>query len=250
MSWRSLPGAPGALQRLRDAGVAIALITNTTSRSRRSIAEALNDAGFAVRVDEILTAPALTAAYLRDHHPGARCLLLNSGDLGGDLEGVTIAEPDGPVDVVVMGGAGPEFGYDALNHAFQRALDGVPVVAMHENLYWRTADGFQLDGGAYVRAIEHAAGVQAVVIGKPAPACFQTALRALGVPAKEAVMVGDDLDADVLSAQAAGLTGVLVRTGKFRAETLAGSAAQPDHVLDSFADLPGLLGLADERCHG
>ena len=244
VSWRALPGASAALQQLRDAGLGIALITNTTSRSRRSIADALNDAGFEVRADEILTAPALTAAYLRDHHPGGRCFLLNSGDIGRDLNGVTLAGRDDPVDVVVLGGAGPEFDYGALNHVFQRALEGVPVVAMHENLYWRTTDGFQLDGGAYLRAIEQAAGVHAVVIGKPAPACFHTALRDLGVPADQAVMVGDDLDADVLAAQATGLTGILVRTGKFRAETLAEAAAQPDYVIDSFADLPGLLGLA------
>jgi HAD superfamily hydrolase (TIGR01458 family) len=243
VSWRAVPGTPAALQRLRDAGLGIALITNTTSRSRQSIAAALTNAGFGVGAAEILTAPALTAAYLRQHHAGGRCLVLNSGDVRDDLGGVTIAEPGGPVDVVVVGGAGPEFGYDALNQVFQLALDGVPLVAMHENLYWRTAEGFQLDGGAYLRAIEAAAGVHAVVIGKPAPACFHAAMRDLGVPPDAAVMVGDDLDADVLAAQAAGLTGVLVRTGKFRAETLARAAAEPDYVLDSFADLPTLLGL-------
>jgi ribonucleotide monophosphatase NagD (HAD superfamily) len=34
---------------------------------------------------------------------------------------------------------------------------------------------------------------------------------------------------------------VLVRTGKFQQKTLEDSAEKPDHVLDSFADLPDLL---------
>ncbi len=56
-------------------------------------------------------------------------------------------------------------------------------------------------------------------------------------------MVGDDLDADVLGAQAVGIHGALVRTGKFRREVLEHAAQQPDDVVDSFADVPDLLSL-------
>jgi ribonucleotide monophosphatase NagD (HAD superfamily) len=60
-------------------------------------------------------------------------------------------------------------------------------------------------------------------------------------------MVGDDLNNDVLAAQVVGMTGVLVRTGKFRQDTLDRWATdefamQPNHVIDSVADLPRLLG--------
>ena len=61
----------------------------------------------------------------------------------------------------------------------------------------------------------------------------------LGVAAGRAAMVGDDIVNDVLGAQAVGLTGVLVRTGKFLESDLA--KGRPDHVLDSVADLPTLL---------
>jgi ribonucleotide monophosphatase NagD (HAD superfamily) len=50
-------------------------------------------------------------------------------------------------------------------------------------------------------------------------------------------MVGDDIDTDVAAAQAAGLKGALVRTGKFRASDLEGDT-RPDLVLDSIAQLP------------
>jgi ribonucleotide monophosphatase NagD (HAD superfamily) len=46
---------------------------------------------------------------------------------------------------------------------------------------------------------------------------------------------------DVLGAQAVGITGVLVRTGKFRPEDLETAEGAPDHTLDSIADLPGFL---------
>jgi HAD superfamily hydrolase (TIGR01458 family) len=246
VSWEPLDGAVDALRAIRDAGLPVALLTNTTSRTRRRIAATLADAGFPVGQQDVLTAPAATAAYLSEHRPDAACLLLNSGDVDEDLEGVRLVSgPGAEPDVVVLGGAGPEFGYEALNEVFGHLQRGAELLAMHRNLYWRTDAGMQLDSGAFLLGLERAAGTEAVVLGKPAEAFFAAALRSLGVSAGEAVMVGDDVESDVLGAQAHGLTGVLVRTGKFRPDAEDGiDGRRPQHVVDSIADVPGLLGLA------
>ncbi|MFI6436693.1 TIGR01458 family HAD-type hydrolase [Streptomyces sp. NPDC050759] len=242
VSWEPLPGAVAALREVREAGLEVALVTNTTSRTRASIASVLAGAGFAVSARDILTAPAVTAAYLAEHRPGARCTLLNSGDIAEDLAGVTLVGGESEdVDVVVLGGAGPEFGYAALNQAFAHLQRGARLVAMHRNLYWRTDDGLQLDSGAFLAGLEKAARTEAEVTGKPSPAFFEAALARLGVRADEALMVGDDIESDVLAAQRAGLTGVLVKTGKYLPETHRSASGTPDHVIDSFADLPALL---------
>ena len=240
VSWRPVPGAVEAVARLRAAGFAVALVTNTTSQTRAWIAATLADAGFGVGPGDIFTAPAITAAYLARNCPGARCALLNSGDIAADLPGVQITDDPAP-DVVILGGAGPEFSYPALNRVFGYLLGGARLVAMGRNLYWRTGSGLQLDTGAFLAGLEQAAGVRAEVTGKPAAAFFATALAALGADAAGAVMVGDDIEADVLAAQRHGLTGVLVRTGKYRPETHRNAPGSPDQVIDSVADLPGLL---------
>jgi HAD superfamily hydrolase (TIGR01458 family) len=242
VSWRPLPGAGEAYARLRDSGLATALLTNTTSRTRASIAATLNEAGFPVELDQVFTAPAIADAYLAEHYPGARCVLLNSGDIAEDLVDVVLVADDEPdPDVVVLGGAGPEFGYAALDRVFGQLQRGARLVALHRNLYWRTDRGLQLDTGAFLAGLELAAGVEADVVGKPAALFFATALSSLGVTPGEALMVGDDIDADVLAAQHHGVTGVLVRTGKYRPEAHEAAPGDPDHVLDSFADLPDLL---------
>ncbi|MEU7057475.1 HAD-IIA family hydrolase [Streptomyces sp. NPDC046197] len=244
VSWRPLPGAVQALREIRAAGFPVALLTNTTSRTRASIADTLASAGFPVGADDILTAPAVTAAHLAALLPGARCALLNSGDIAEDLTGVTVLDvfDAGSVpDVVIVGGAGPEFDYTALNRAFGHLQRGARLVAMHRNLYWRTDDGLQLDSGAFLLGLEAAARTEAEVTGKPSRAFFEAALTHLGAAAEEAVMVGDDIESDVLAAQRAGVTGVLVRTGKYLPETERDASGRPDHVVDSIADVPALL---------
>ncbi|HUA41682.1 MAG TPA: HAD-IIA family hydrolase [Streptosporangiaceae bacterium] len=242
VSWEPITGAVTALEHLRTAGIPLALATNTTSRSRASISAALAEAGFPVTASDILTAPAVAAAYVREHYPGARCLLLNSGDIRADLAGITLASDDDPaVDVVLIGGAGPEFSYAAINRAFGCLQAGARLVAMSRGMYWRTSEGLQLDSGAFVAGLEQAAGITAEVVGKPAEGFFSTALAHLGVAARDALMIGDDIDNDVLAAQRSGITGVLVKTGKYQERTHSGAAAAPDHVLDSIADLPRLL---------
>ena len=127
-------------------------------------------------------------------------------------------------------------------------MDGAALVGMHRNMFWRTSDGLELDGGAYIAGLEEATGVRATICGKPAPAYFEAALELLGVPAPRAAMVGDDVANDVLAAQAVGMTGVLVRTGKFREADLQRDDGTPDHVIDSFAELPAILGMGLTRC--
>jgi HAD superfamily hydrolase (TIGR01458 family) len=241
VSWQPVDGAVAALGRLRAAELPVALVTNTTSRTRASIAGVLAGAGFPVTAGDILTAPVIAAGYLKDHYPGARCLLLNSGDISEDLAGVALARTGDAVDVVLLGGAGAEFSYQALNRAFGHLQAGARLVAMHRGLYWRTAEGLQLDSGAFVAGLELAAGTTAEVVGKPAPAFFATALAHLGADAAHTLMVGDDVENDVLAAQRQGLAGVLVKTGKYLPRALRDASGTPDHILDSFAGLPELL---------
>ncbi len=238
VSWEPIPGAAEALRRLRSAGVPFKLITNTTTHTRADLAATLVEAGIGVEPEEIVTAVVGTASYLRSHHAGARVFVLSDGDSDADLEGVTLVG-DEPADVVVIGGACDDFSYSMLDRVFQMVMHGAELVGMHRNLYWRTSEGLQLDSGAYIAGLEEATGRRAVICGKPSEVFFAEAVRSLGTSAGRTAMIGDDIVNDVLGGQAVGLTGVLVKTGKFMPADLG--RGTPDHVLDSIAELPALL---------
>lgn len=238
-SWRPVPGAVDALAELRRRGGVRAFLTNTTSRTCDEIASALGSAGFDVQSGEIVTAARLTTEYLRSTYPGARVMLLNNGDIRADMPEIEFDDRD--PEVVVIGGAGPAFTHEALSRVLELMVRGVPVVAMHRALMWSEVDGLRLDTGAYLPGLEDASGSRIVSVGKPSLAGFLTAAELMGVDPAATVMVGDDFRSDVLPAQRVGMTGVLVRTGKFRQPILDLAVDRPDHLVDSVADLPRLL---------
>jgi HAD superfamily hydrolase (TIGR01458 family) len=240
VSWEPLPGAVATVRWLEHHGIDFRLVTNTSSKTRHQIAERLSGSGFGLEIGQVLTAVTSAARYLSEHHAGARCLVVNEGDLGEDLVGVELTDATS-AEVVLLGGAGPSVGYEELDQAFKLAIDGAPVIALHRNTRYQTTDGPALDMGAFVIGLEAAAGIDITVVGKPAPAFFHGALADLGAEPEGTVMVGDDVVSDVLGAQAVGITGVLVRTGKFRASDLDDAPAQPDHVIDDISQLPALV---------
>jgi HAD superfamily hydrolase (TIGR01458 family) len=234
----ALPGTKEALTALRERQLPMRFLTNTTTRPRDAIVSRLQSMDLDIHSEEILTAPRVAAEVLKQRGIKRAYFLLKSAVLS-DLDGIEPVDTD--AQAVVIGDMGEDFTYARLNHAFRLLLDGAEFYALAENRMYKRAEGMCLDVGAFVRGLEYASRQPAVLLGKPAPAFFQTALAALNLPAAEVACIGDDLEGDVGGAKAAGLRGVLVRTGKFREEDLATSSIHPNAVIDSFADVPGLL---------
>ena len=228
----AVPGAREAVARLRDAGLRVRCVTNTTREPRRGVAGRLRELGFEVGEEEIFT-PARAAAALIGYRT---CLPLVEETLLEDFGNATFAE-DRP-DFVLVGDLGEGFTHARLDAAFRCLMSGADLVALQKNRYWMTETGLSLDAGPFVVALEYASGKSATVVGKPRQEFFEYALDDMGLRADEVAMVGDDPESDVAGAVRAGLEGVQVRTGKWRPGDDVGEA---DLVLDSVADLPQAL---------
>lgn len=235
----AVPGAEEAVARLRAGGLGLRFVTNTTAHSRPATLEKLRRLGFEVAEHELVTPAALAVQHCRSRGH-ARVALLMTEEVMGDFPGLEHDE-ERP-EAVVVGDLGERFDYSVLNRAFRHVMAGAELIALQKNRYWRRADGLSLDVGPFVAALEYASGQEAYVVGKPARGFFEGVLDDLGTHPGEAAMVGDDIESDIGGAQAAGLAGVLVRTGKYRAEAVSASAVEPTATIDSIADLPGLVG--------
>jgi phospholysine phosphohistidine inorganic pyrophosphate phosphatase len=237
----AVPGAAEALERFRSNGLPLRLVTNTTMRPRRSILERLERLGIEADPDELIT-PASLARRRCEEAGYDSVSLVVLDELREDLEG--LERQGDSVDAVIVGDLGEGWDYEILNRAFRELMEGAELIALQKNRYWETADGLSLDAGPFVASLEYATGREAEVMGKPSPAFFELALGELGVSAEQAAMVGDDVEADVGGAIDEGLSGILVRTGKYREDLVRESGVEPTATVDSIADVPGLLGLS------
>jgi len=232
-----IKGAHEALAELRRMAAGVRLVTNTTSRSRRNVVDHLLELGFEIAFEEVLTPAAMAVRHCQAQGYESVAMLV-SEKLREDLAPLEAQSSGKRADAVILGDLGDGFTAEVLNSAFRLLMDGAELVALQHNRYWRRTDGLALDVGAYASALEYATGREAVVVGKPSRDFFRAATDDIGL--ERAVMVGDDVEADVGGAMAAGLPGVLVRTGKFRQDALS-ARVTPTGIVDSIADVPGLL---------
>jgi phospholysine phosphohistidine inorganic pyrophosphate phosphatase len=233
-----VPGAIDAIDWVERRKLPHLFVTNTTSRPRSAIVDKLSGLGFRTTADHILTPPVAAAGWLAGQGLD-RVALFMPAATASEFAAFRQIEDESPVDAVVVGDLGEGWDFHTLNRAF-RLLMLTPqpkLIALGMTRYWRAADGLRLDTAPFVMALSHASGVMPTVLGKPADAFFSAATRLLGVPPEETVMIGDDIRTDVQGAQAAGIKGVLVRTGKFREADLD-SGIEPAGVLESIAALP------------
>jgi phospholysine phosphohistidine inorganic pyrophosphate phosphatase len=233
----AIPGARETLDWLRRRGIAVRFLTNVTMRPRAAIADRLGHAGLSLDVGEIFSAAMAAVAELR--RSGIRRIhLAVRRELEEDFEGFLLGHDR--VEAVVLGDLGEEFTWPRLNQIFQMLLDGARLVALQKNRYYRRAQGLSLDLGPFVCALEYAANVEASVVGKPTRSFFEMALSDMDVPPAEAIMVGDDLEADVEGARKAGVRAIQVETGKFRPPD-RDSPIRPDTRIASIAELPDVI---------
>jgi len=215
-------------------------ITNTSSRPRSALVSKL--ASFGINTDEshILTPTIATLHRLKQQPPEHPIALFMPNATQAEFAGFSLWHGGNrPVSAVIIGDMGELWTFQTLNQAFRLLMQRPPpqFIALGMTRYWQASDGLRLDVAPFIVALEHATGIKAQVMGKPARAFYQTAIDILGSTAEKTIMVGDDIHGDVAGAQNAGLQGVLVKTGKYRPEDMQ-QGIQPNALLNSIGDLP------------
>ena len=215
-------------------------MTNTSSRPRTSLVEKLASFGITCKPDDFIT-PALAASQWLAGHGGGKIALFIPEATQSEFSAFEQCDEQAEqgAEAVIVGDLGAAWDFSTLNRAFRLLMDNADtrLIALGMTRYWRAEDGLRLDAAPFVKALEHASGHRAIVLGKPSREFYFSALTRLGCNADDTIMVGDDIRGDIEAAQNTGIRGVQVRTGKFRASDLE-QGITPHAVIDSIADLP------------
>jgi len=254
-------GARELVGALHAAGIAVRFATNNSMVARSGYVMRLRGMGIETAEDEIVTSTSATVEHLRRHAPGVRSVLAIGAD-GMETElraaglQVVMAGDESMADHaggrlgrrydVVIVGLDPHVDYRRLAVAMRAVADGARLIATNADARYPTAAGFLPGAGAIVAALATATGVTPEVIGKPSPAMFTAVLEASGVPAAQAVVIGDNPDSDIIGARRAGCAAILVLTGVADAALAASLEGErrPDAIA---ADPAAVLALLESR---
>ena len=206
-------GGTRAIEALRANGKRLFLLTNNSTDSAATVHSHLVEFGIPFKKDEVLTSGLLTAEYLREKHGKVSYFLVGEKGLDDEMRRCGHRRTKGETADFVVVGLDRKVTYDKLDHAARLARNGACIVATHASRLYMYKSGPAMATGPLVKAIEYASQKRAIVIGKPSPLMFSIALRRAGSKNREAVMIGDQADTDILGAARAGIDAILVTTG-------------------------------------
>jgi len=233
-------GGRDVIAKIKAQGKKAFVLTNDSTHIRREIHENLAKMGFNFNQDEILTSSYLTAMHLHDRIGKASFFLVGEEGLRRELEAAghhpTLEKPD-----VVVVGFDRQLTYGKLDHAMRVLREGSMLVGSYGGAVYMSDHGPALSAGPIIKALEYASGKRAVMIGKPSPRMFKLGLQRAEEKPNRALMVGDQLETDLLGAHRAGVHTVLVLTGVETRETIRSSKLKPELVIENVDRLLDLL---------
>ena len=224
------PRAPEAIAELRASGRRIAFVTNDARHATEDFVRLLWAGGIQASIEEVVGAGAALQHLLAERFPGAGAVVIGSVAvhrhvLDAGLRIVNRSERAPEAQVVVVS-VHDDFNYRELREAVAAVLAGATLIGIARDPNYPQPDGLWPGSGALLAAVEVASGATAdIIVGKPHPPLFATALDRLG-PGR-ALMVGDRVAIDVAGAQAAGIDGALVLSGADDRATLEAWTGEP-----------------------
>lgn len=236
---QAVPGAVETIKRMKQEGIPIRFVTNTSASPLSAVMAKLKQLGVPAEPSEVFTATVAARTYLKQQNLH-NCLAVLNPEVAEEFADY-LAPDDESVEAVLIGEIGDRWDYPLLNRIFHMVLNGAQLIALHKGRFWKVPQGLRLGIGGFVAALEYATGTEAMVIGKPMPSFFELGVASLGLQKGEVAMVGDDIDSDVGGAQACGLLGVLARSGKYNENYVRKSSICPDLIIDGIKDLPSLM---------
>lgn len=233
---------PAIFSCIDERGLKVALATNNATRTVDQYLEKFSGFGVTLEPWQIVTSAYATAAVLERAFPeGGAVYVVGENGIRQALaeRGFTpITDPDDEtVPVAVVGGIDRDVTYRTLRRATLHIRAGVPFYGTNPDKTFPTPLGLVPGAGAILAAIEAATGIEPVIVGKPQPAMMYTALEKLGTSPEETLVVGDRLETDIASGQAAGCKTALVLSGVSSREQAQAWQPAPDLIVDNLTSL-------------
>lgn len=227
--------AAGFIGKLREKQIPYLFVTNNSSRTPQQVAEKLRQFGIEAEDKQVFTTSMATANFIAERKANATIFVIGEEGIQTALleKGLEIVE-ENPEFVVV--GIDRSINYEKLTKACLAVRNGATFISTNADIALPTERGLQPGNGAITSVITVSTREQPIFIGKPESVIVEQALKVLGIPKDEVIMVGDNYDTDILAGMNADMDTLLVHTGVTTKELLKQYKKQPTYVVDTLED--------------
>jgi 4-nitrophenyl phosphatase len=230
--YRGAEAIPGAVERFNAwerQGIPYAFVTNNAEKSPAEFAEKIRGLGITCAAEQVVTSAEVALAYATAKYPaGSGAYVIGSPSLKARVEAAGFTPVDTGAYVVIVA-LDRAFNYAMMTTALRHILDGAELIGTNPDVIRPIVGGFEPGTGAIIQSIATTARVTPTILGKPSAAILEMALNAIGALGADAIMLGDQIETDIMAARNAGIRNVLMETGV----PTNGSAVQPDFILKS-----------------
>jgi len=212
-------------------------LTNNSTRSRAEFARKLANFGISCTKQQLITSGYASAKYIQEHYASSKVYVIGEQGLKDELteHDITICEED--CDCVLVG-LDKEFNYKKMSKASTFILKGAVFIATNTDPFLITSAGVIPGAGSLVTAIETASGKKAIVTGKPSAFITDLIVKKLKVKPEEILIVGDNLQTDILMGIKGGMRTALVLTGASKLSDVERLQIRPDYIFESITKIP------------
>ncbi|MFD1443127.1 TIGR01457 family HAD-type hydrolase [Thermoactinomyces vulgaris] len=226
-----IPGALEFVKRLDEDQIPYLFLTNNSTRSPEQVAEKLHRFGFPAEAEQVYTSSLACARYLEEKEDVKSVYIVGEEGLRQAITQAGFVVTDDHPDAVVVG-LDRDFTYEKMKKAFLGIQAGAELIGTNADRALPTEEGFWPGSGSLAMGIAAAAGVEPRFIGKPEPVIMRYALEKLGCRKDEVLVVGDNLQTDILAGVRGGMDTLLVYTGITTPEMAKRSEIQATYAVD------------------
>ncbi|RFU63788.1 TIGR01457 family HAD-type hydrolase [Peribacillus glennii] len=217
---------------LKKRGIPYLFVTNNSSRTPAQVAEKLRSFDIPAEDEQVFTTSMATANFIAERKQNASVYVIGEEGIIQALEEKGMAFDDENPDFVVIG-IDRSVNYEKFAKACLAVRNGAVFISTNGDIAIPTERGLLPGNGSLTSVVAVSTKVQPIFIGKPESVIVEQALKVLGVPKEETIMVGDNYDTDILAGINAGMDTVLVHTGVTTRELLQTYKEQPTYTIES-----------------
>jgi 4-nitrophenyl phosphatase len=240
---KPIPQAVEAVNKLISMGKRVVFVSNNSTRSRRIYMQRFKEFGVDISEEQMFLTTYVTATYIRQNYGKSKVFTTGEAGLAEELKlaGHEIVDYR-DADILVVG-SNRQISFEILTKALRMCLDRDKIyIATNPDKIFPSEDGPVPGTGMIIGALYWMTDrMPDCICGKPERVIMQQALEYLQLKAEEVVVVGDQIDVDVLAGKNIGATTLLVLSGVTTRQNLNRMVekfnTKPDYILNDFSEL-------------